>query len=164
MTQVVILGGGNLAQHLIKAFLVSSKVQLVQVYNRSLSKVQKFSKKTSITDNIQELKKADVYIICVSDNAVESVSNHLSIEDALVVHTSGMMSLDVLKKHKNRGVFYPLQTFSKDVQVDFQEVPILTESNTKKGAILLESLAHILSKNLYRINSEQRKQLIIMYL
>lgn len=47
-------------------------------------------------------------------------------EQALFVHTAGSMSMDLWKGLVKRyGVLYPMQTFSKQREVDFNTVPFL---------------------------------------
>jgi len=159
MINIVILGGGNVAYHLTNALLQNSAVNVVQVYNRSLEKINCFKNGTSITNNLSELKDADIYILAVSDNVISELSSALNLKNKLVVHTSGSMAMDELKSVSNKGVFYLLQTFSKEREIDFSTVPICIEAETEKDLRLLESLAKSISKNCYRINSNQRKSL-----
>ena len=159
MINIVILGGGNVAYHLTNALLQNSAVNVVQVYNRSLEKISCFKNNTKITNNLSELKDADIYIIAVSDNAIAQLSSNLNLKNKLVVHTSGSMAIEELKSISNKGVFYLLQTFSKERKIDFSTVPFCIEAETEKDLLLLESLAKSISKNCYRINSNQRKSL-----
>lgn len=159
MIDIVILGGGNVAYHLTNTLLRNSAVNVVQVYNRSLEKINIFKNNTSITSNLSELKDADIYIIAVSDNVISEISSTLNLKNKLVVHTSGSMAMDELKSVSNKGVFYLLQTFSKERKIDFSTVPICVEAKTDEDLRLLETLAKSMSKNCYRINSEQRKNL-----
>ncbi|HEY9220881.1 MAG TPA: Rossmann-like and DUF2520 domain-containing protein [Lutibacter sp.] len=159
MINTVILGGGNVAWHLTNALLQNSEVNVVQVYNRSLEKISCFKNNTSITNNLSELKDADVYILAVSDNVISELSSALILKNKLVVHTSGSMAMDELKSISNKGVFYLLQTFSKERKIDFSTVPICIEAETDADLLLLETLAKSISKNCYQINSNQRKSL-----
>lgn len=159
MIKVVILGGGNIATHLAHVFIKHSSISLVQVYNRTIGALKPLKKFVPITDNLNKLKKADIYIIAVSDNAIELVSSNIKIGKSFVVHTSGSTSINVLDKHENFGVFYPLQSFSKDTPLDFSNIPICLEANNKKGESLLKKLATKISKTHYLINSEQREKL-----
>ncbi len=161
MIKVVILGGGNIATHLADVFIRHSSISLVQVYNRTLSALEPLKKHVPITNNLNKLKKADIYIIAVSDNAIELISSKIKIGNSVVVHTSGSTSINVLDKHKNFGVFYPLQSFSKDTPIDFSNIPICLEANNKKDETLLKKLATKISKTHYLINSEQREKLHI---
>lgn len=159
MINIVILGGGNVAYHLTKALLKNDVVNVVQVYNRSIEKINCFKNSTSITNNLSELKDADIYILAVSDNVISELSSTLNFKNKLVVHTSGSMAMDELKSVSDKGVFYLLQTFSKEREIDFSTVPICIEAETETDLQLLETLAISISKNCYRINSGQRKSL-----
>ncbi len=159
MINIVILGGGNVAYHLTNALLQNSAVNVVQVYNRSLEKIDCFKNITSITNNLSELKDADIYILAVSDNVISELSLALNLNDKLVVHTSGSMAMEELRSVSNKGVFYLLQTFSNEREIDFSTVPICIEAETDEDLHLLETLAKSMSKNCYRINSNQRKSL-----
>ncbi len=159
MINIVILGGGNVAYHLTNALLQNSAVNVVQVYNRSLEKIDCFKNITLITNNLSELKEADIYILAVSDNVISELSSTLNLKNKLVVHTSGSMALDELKSTSKKGVFYLLQSFSKERGIDFSTVPICIEAETDEDLHLLETLAKSMSKNCYRINSNQRKSL-----
>ncbi|MDZ7612856.1 MAG: hypothetical protein U5K51_03410 [Flavobacteriaceae bacterium] len=69
--------------------------------------------------------EADIYIIAISDDAISPLSALLKVTDGLVVHTSGSMPMHSLRCNAPKGVLYPVQTFSKQVQVTFSEVPLL---------------------------------------
>ena len=161
MIKISVLGGGNLAFHLTTILLNTKNIELIEVYNRSLEKIQYLKDHTAITSNLNNLKEADIYIICVADNAIENVSKKLNFKNKLVVHTSGGVSLDALKCNANKGVFYLLQTFSKEKNIDFSNIPICIEAEEKTDLKILETLALSISKRCYPINSEQRKNLHI---
>lgn len=159
MIKISIIGGGNVGYHLTAILLKTKNVKLVEVYNRTLDKIEYLKSHTSITTNLKHLKEADIYIICVADNAIEEISKKLNFNNKLVVHTSGSVAMEELKCNANKGVFYPLQSFSKDKKVDFSEIPICIEATLKKDLDVLEVIAKSISKNCYHINSEQRSNL-----
>ncbi|WP_298366611.1 Rossmann-like and DUF2520 domain-containing protein [uncultured Lutibacter sp.] len=159
MIKVVILGGGNLAFHLTNTMLKTSSINLVQVYNRSLSKIKYLKGKTLITNNIDELKDADIYIVSVSDNAISELTSKLVLKNKLVVHTSGAANITELQSNSRKGVFYPLQSFSKEKEINFKEVPFCLETENKLDFKLLKKISTLLGSNSYNINSEQRKKL-----
>ncbi len=159
MISVVLLGAGNLATHLYKAFNNTNAVTINQWFNRSLKPLQPFKNNVEITNDLSQLKNADVYIIAVSDDAISQLSSQLSFENRLVVHTSGSVSLHILEKNNRRGVFYPLQTFSKDVDIDFSEIPICLEIEHKQDLNLLKNLAVAIGSKSYKVNSDQRSAL-----
>lgn len=159
MISVILLGAGNVATHLFKAFNASETVNVKQWYNRSLKAIDIYKNKVAVTDDLTQLKEADIYILAVSDDAIEALSEALPFENRLVVHTSGSTSVyDINMKHK-RGVFYPLQTFSKDAEVDFANVPLCLESIKKADLPILKELALAIDSKSHKVNSDQRQAL-----
>lgn len=158
MTKVIILGAGNVAFHLTKAFKYADAIELVQVYNRS-AKVfdEPLYDDIATTSMINTLKDADVYIIAISDNYIVELAKKLP-KDKLIVHTSGSLPMDSLPQ-AHRGVFYPLQTFSKAKDVDFKNLPFCIEAKQTVDLELLFALAKKLSTAVYKIDSKQRKVL-----
>lgn len=159
MITVSIIGAGNVATHLFKAFSKTKTVSVKQWYSRDLNKISSFKNKVEIVADLNGLAEADIYIIAVSDDAISSVSEALPFKDRLVVHTSGSVGIYDLDKKNRRAVFYPLQTFSKEAKVDFKQVPICIETIGKKDYPQLKSLAEALGSPHYRVNSDQRKTL-----
>ncbi|WP_372744590.1 Rossmann-like and DUF2520 domain-containing protein [Lutibacter sp.] len=157
MVKVVLLGAGNLAYHLTHHMLNSTTIQLIQVYNRSIEKIEYLKNDVSITNNLNQLKEADIYIICVSDAVISELSSHLNFPTKLVVHTSGATSVNDLKSNSEKGVLYFPQSFSKDKKIDFNTLPVCIESTSKNGFSLLKNFSKEFSKNTYLINSDQRK-------
>ena len=141
MISVLIIGNGNVAWHLFNAFNTHKSITVSIINSRALHAVP----------------KADVTIIAVTDNAIEAVSKQ--IRNTLVVHTSGFSSIDTLKNTTNKGVFYPLQSFTKGKKVDFNHIPICVEAEQKRDEKVLFYLAETLSCKVFKINSEQRKAL-----
>ena len=159
MIKVAIIGGGNVATHLANAFSKTNEVSLVQVYARNIEQVEHLKEVTSITNSIELLTKADVYIIAVSDDAIGDVSRKIEQKNGLVVHTSGSVAMQSLQNTGRKGIFYLLQSFSKDKEVNFNEIPFCLEAESEEDLQLLETLAKTIGKKIYRINSEQRKRL-----
>ena len=157
MIKVVLIGSGNVAQHLIKAFAKSATIDVIQAFSRQKETLISLLDSNKITDDFNDLAEADLYIIAVSDDAIAEVSSQLPFENRLVVHTSGSVSLDALDKKNRKGSFYPLQTFSKKAEVDFSQIPIFLESENDFDFELLEKVAHSISNKIHKINSEQRK-------
>ena len=159
MIRIVILGAGNVAQHLYTTFIREKSVTVIQCYNRRGIQIHKDQKKETICNDLANLKEADLYILAVSDDAIEKVSNKLPFDHRLVVHTSGSVPMESIINRNHRGVFYPLQTFSASKKVDFSTIPFCIESERENDYILLEKLASTLSKKIYTISSEQRNVL-----
>ena len=159
MIKVAVIGSGNVAQHLISAFLQSTETELVQVFSRDKKTLRKFAAAVPVIDDLAELLLADLYIIAVSDSAIGTVSENLPFNNRLVVHTSGGVSIQSLSPKNRGGVFYPLQTFSKNKPVDFKKIPICLESASLEDYGLLEKVAKSISGSVHQIDSEQRKAL-----
>lgn len=159
MTKVSIIGSGNVAQHLIQAFQSNPAIELVQVFARNKKSVASLFDSNRITSDYSQLQIADVYVIAVSDIAIAEVSSALPFTNQLVVHTSGTVALNALNDANRRGVFYPLQTFSKDKVVNFKTIPICLEAENEKDFQTLKTIGNSISDAVYKISSEQRKAL-----
>lgn len=159
MIKIVIIGSGNVAQHLILTFAKCKKIEVLQVFSRRKETNTPLLDSKKIINNFNELVEADLYIIAVSDDAIANISSQLPFENRLVVHTSGSVSLEALDNKNRKGIFYPLQTFSKNKTVDFSAVPICLESENETDYEFLENVANEISNKVYKINSEQRKAL-----
>ncbi len=148
MLTITLIGTGTVSQHLQKAFSKTNEVQVIQVLSgRSPSLIKEVKKNIS-----------DIYILTISDDAIESVAQKLKGNGLLLVHTSGSVNISAISNQR-RGVFYPLQTFSKERKVDFSEVPICIEAEKNTDIKLLEKLAKNISKKVFRISSDQRRSL-----
>ena len=156
MIKIVILGAGNVGTHLFRVFTQAKEVHVVQWYNRSLENIKQYPKEVAITDQLGHLEEADVYLVALSDDAIPITANELAPLKGIVAHTAGSVPMDVLKHHTNQGVFYPLQTFSKNRAVDFKSIPICIEANNDQNKETLTKLAHAIGENIHYINSTQR--------
>lgn len=161
MKSVVIIGSGNVAQHLIKALYKNSFYTIIQCFTRNRDSVSHLLDDALITNDYNLIKPADVYIISVSDAAVAQVSSALCFENKLVVHTSGSISINELDSKNRRGVLYPLQTFSKNKELNYNQIPFCIEAENNTDYLLLEKLAQSISSNVYSTTSQQRASLHI---
>lgn len=158
MIKIAIIGSGNVAQHLAVAFSGNAETEIVQVFSRKKTPFANVNPE-KITDTFNNLLPADLYIIAVSDDAIAEVSGQLPFENRLVVHTSGSVAMETLDSKNRKGVFYPLQTFTKNKATDFKVIPICLESQTADDYLLLEKVAKSISDSVFKISSEQRKAL-----
>ena len=159
MTNVVILGFGNLGYHVCNALHNSSYISIIQIYNRNKIKLTSELKHIAFTTDVSELKEADLYIIAIPDDAIRPFSESLSIRNKLVIHTSGSAAISELSDKNRKGVFYPLQTFSNNRGVFFKEIPICIEAENDSDLNLLRSIGEVLSEKVVEINSEARAKL-----
>ena len=161
--RISFMGAGRVAHHL--AHVLSQHHQIVQIYSRTLATAQTLATqvKATATMNIEELSpEIDLVIIAVSDQAIASViaNVHQQLPNVLIVHTSGSTDIEILAQiHARAGVFYPLQTFSLERQINWSDTPIFVEAKSEDDLVLLAELANQLSTRVYSYTSAQRLSL-----
>lgn len=152
MRKIILIGSGNVAHHLGHAFCNAGH-QIVQVISRSETNAKVLAQKlnTDFETDIGKIKQADFSIIAVNDDSITAVTSE--IENMHFAHTSGSVSIE------NGGVFYPLQTFSKDVLLDVKEVPFCISAEDKVFEATLLEVANSISNQVFQIDEKQRKTL-----
>lgn len=162
--KIVLLGSGNVATHLGKAFKMAGQT-ISQVWSRDPVNAAELAD-TLAAETLTDLSdldyEADLYIISVKDEGISELASALKLQDQLVVHTSGTTGISVLEGVSTKfGVLYPVQTFSKVKSVDFRPIPITVEGNTPEVCALIRSIADRLSEKVIELDSTQRKTLHI---
>ena len=162
--KICFIGAGNLATHLSQA-LQEAGHQICQVYSRTERSAKELALilKCNYTNNPKNIRTdVDVCFIATSDSAVAKVLQEIGFQNWLIVHCSGSLPIGVLDNFSAKtGVFYPLQTFSKNRKVNFGSIPVFIEANSKKSEKTLVELAKQISGNVSVLNSEKRKSLHI---
>ena len=154
--QIVLIGSGNVAFHLAKAF-TEAQIPISQIFGRNTTELQKISEQFSIPFSTETLADADLYIISVSDSSIAEVSALIKNENVLVAHTSGSVSREALSGNYRKSVFYPLQTFSKSKNLDYSKIPFFIDAENENDEEILKNLASKISKNVMLANDEKRK-------
>ncbi|MBQ0080176.1 MAG: DUF2520 domain-containing protein [Alistipes sp.] len=155
--KVTVIGSGNVAEALVKGCLKAS-IQLSQICSRnelrgkflaSIAKTKWFNK---------AIEASDVYLVAVKDSAIEEAILQANIPlDSVIAHTAGAVSIEAIPdKYKNRAVFYPFQTFTKGIDVDFETIPIFCEATNQKTLETITTLAGLLSKAVYEAGLDTR--------
>ena len=160
---IVIIGSGNVATHLAKA-LYAAKHSIRQIYSRNVdnAKVLADVVEAEPVCAVQQIDTgADLYFISVKDDVIPELVSHMPDVNGIVVHTAGSVSMTVLSRFKNHGVFYPFQTFTKETEVDFSAIPVLVESNSESNTTTLLNTGKQLSNKVMKAGSEQRRDLHI---
>ena len=139
--RTVLIGRGNVASHLQEA-LTQAGHQVLALGGRNR------------TQPIPQ--DADLYIIAVTDSAIAQVAAAIGPVDGLVVHTAGSVPMSILPQ-RNRGVLYPLQTFTKGRPLDMSQVPLFIESDGNLP--LLHEVASQLSTMVTEMDSSRRRYL-----
>ncbi|MDP4237902.1 MAG: DUF2520 domain-containing protein [Bacteroidota bacterium] len=160
--KVVLIGSGSVATHLGLA-LQAKGVIISQVYSRNIKNAETLSEKLNtsfITDISDIYKDADIYFYALTDNAFKSILRKIEMPEGIQVHTAGCIPMGEFEGFTTKfGVLYPLQTFSKDKQVDFSQIPICIEASDLEVQKKLLEIGNLLSNKTYIINSEQRKKI-----
>jgi predicted short-subunit dehydrogenase-like oxidoreductase (DUF2520 family) len=162
--KVVIIGCGNVAWHLAKKLQATNRYYL-EVYNhRQNPALGDFKKKLDCKTivglhNISD--DAEYYIVCVADTYIPDAARHIKPKKpgALLVHTSGSADIKELgRRAHSTGVIYPLQTFTRGLDVNWRDVPVLCESDEEAIARVKEFAGNF-SKNLIRISHTERTRI-----
>lgn len=163
-TPIVFIGAGKLATNLAKA-IYRKGFRIVQVYSRTEASARSLASKVEAdyTTDLSQISEAYLYIVSLSDSAFIKLLPRIVAnrpQNALFVHTAGSLPLDIWKdKVEHYGVLYPLQTFSKEREVDFSEIPIFIEASSSEDYFFLNALTATISRQIYQVTSEQRKKL-----
>ena len=132
MSTITFIGSGNVATHLAKAFHAAGH-QIVQIWSREYDHAEALANQV-FAEPIDKLEllypTSDVYILAVADDALFDLALDLRLRDALVLHTAGAVSLNVLKPISRKyGVLWSPQTFIREVAMNYNEVPFCIEGS-----------------------------------
>ena len=182
--KIVLIGAGNLATHLGKA-LHAAGHDMLQVFSRTMQSAEILASLLDaepLTDIAQVRDDADVYIFSVKDSALVQLVAQLCRHEAdglgedgavnalrkakkgeherVFLHTAGSMPMSVFKgMAQHYGVLYPMQTFSKQREVDFSIIPCFVEANDEFAQKQIDGMAREISGRVYQLSSEDRKYL-----
>ncbi|HEY6956665.1 MAG TPA: DUF2520 domain-containing protein [Flavisolibacter sp.] len=159
--QIVIIGTGNTATVLGRK-LKAAGHRIVQVFGRDTSAASKLAYElgTESTNYWNVVTRdADLYILAVSDIAIEEVLEELQLTGKTIVHTAASVSKNVLQgSAQHFGVFYPLQTLKKDIS-QLPDIPIIIDASDESTLKELESLAQSISDKVIEAGDEKRMKL-----
>lgn len=155
---IAIVGSGNVATHLALALDKVAEVRQVcsPTAGHALALASKLVGCQAITDLATIDPTIDFCIISVKDDAVRDVARALPVISGIVCHTSGSAPMTTLEGHGRVGVFYPLQTFSKDAEVNVAEAPFFIEASDDATLDQLMALARLISSKVAKADSRQR--------
>jgi predicted short-subunit dehydrogenase-like oxidoreductase (DUF2520 family) len=158
--RITLIGSGNVATHLGAAFKNAGH-QIVQVYSRNPQNAAMlaYNVKAEPVDDLELLNPdTNLFVISVRDDAIGGIAEKLAGYSKLIVHTSGATSIEAIRLFTDQaGIFYPLQTFSKNKEVNFNTVPLCIEGADEEITRQLQTLAWTISQNVYKVDSAQRR-------
>ena len=162
--KVILIGAGNLATHLGKAIFAAGH-DVVQVFSRTMQSATALASEVGaqpVSDISDVRSDADLYVVSVKDSAIVELIPVLckGKETKVFLHTAGSIPMDVFQGMAlHYGVLYPMQTFSKQREVDFSQIPCFIEANDEHALQLIGDVAHQVSSMVYHLASEDRKYL-----
>lgn len=164
LPSAVFIGAGNVASAIAPALERSGAAYVTQVYSRTMANASSLAHQLRNAEPIADLTSirndADVYIISVKDDAIREIVEMLPGNDALWIHTSGGIGVDAIASlSSNTGVMYPLQTFTKGIDVDLSKVPFFVEGSNPNAQKRITELAGSLSGRVELAGSVQRLKL-----
>ena len=160
--KIVFIGAGNLATRLSLA-MQRVGMQIGQVYSHTEASARQLATRLGCpwTNDLSALQEdGDLYVFSLKDTVLSDVISKVKPNNGMWVHTAGSMPMSVFEGYAQRfGVLYPLQTFCKGRNVNFDVIPIFLEANTDKNADYLKNIASALSENVRFMSSEKRRSL-----
>lgn len=162
--KIALIGSGNVARSLSVAFEDAGHF-ITEVYSRDIKNARRLAEKcydAKATDQLDfRQSKASIFIVAVNDDAIEDILSHIHLpQESVIAHTSGTCGIEVFSFFfTHAGVFYPLQSFSPNRRINWNQVPICMEATSSHADTILEGLASSISHHLVYLDSQQRKRL-----
>lgn len=159
MYSVSIIGSGNAAFQFAGLFHAAG-LHLKEVYSRNAASAAELSGKYGfkVINQLDDLNTdVDFVLIASSDQHIATLSASMPAINGLVFHCAASVALvDIDTKHASKGVFYPLQSLSKQRSIQWEKVPFFVEANNASSLKLLMQLAGQCKVGATEMNSEQR--------
>lgn len=155
------VGAGNVAESLARG-LAAAGHRIVSVTSRNgeNARVLAAAAGAEWRLDLSVPAECDVVIISVTDSAVAGVAASLVVpEGTIITHTAGSVPLDALGRKSGAGVFYPLQTFTKEFPPDLRKVPFFIEATDSRTLQILRELGESIGTGVWECDSVARKQL-----
>ena len=162
--KIAFIGSGNLATHLSMALQMSG-ADIIQVFSPTASHAKELADKLgcmAVSDIADITTKAEVYILSIKDDALPEVIQTICPRnpEALYIHTAGSIPMNVFEANARRyGVLYPMQTFSKDREVEFKKIPCFIEASDEISLKQIRTLASAVSEHVVDADSHVRRKL-----
>ena len=162
--KVILIGAGNLATNLGKSLLQAGH-DIVQVYSHTQKSASALAALAGCapTNYLNAIRNdADIYILSVKDSVLADLIPQVckGKENKIFVHTAGSMPMSLFEGMAlHYGVLYPMQTFSKEKNVEFKDIPCFIEGNDDYTLNNLDEFVHTIASKVYQLSSEERQYL-----
>ena len=149
--RIAIIGAGSVGSNLHYA-MSKQGIRAELVHARPL---------TADPSAVASLPQADCYIYTVVDHVLREVVSLVHAPNALHLHTSGSMPIDVFGPDKpHAGVLYFFQSFSREIMIeDWSGIPCFIEGRNIDDIAAIYSLAQCLTSRIYEANQHDRERL-----
>ncbi|HVE60875.1 MAG TPA: DUF2520 domain-containing protein [Chitinophagaceae bacterium] len=158
---IIIIGTGNTATVLGRKLKAAGHI-ILQVFGRNAFAASELayeldSESTNYWSVVS--RDAEIYILAVSDIAIEEIIKELRLPEKTIVHTAASVSKNILKNSTSHfGVFYPLQSLKKENRYP-PETPIIIDASDEQTLHVLENLANTISATVAQADDQERLKL-----
>jgi predicted short-subunit dehydrogenase-like oxidoreductase (DUF2520 family) len=155
-------GAGRVASALCREMFSAGKsIDLIVSETESSGKPLSVSCNSKWSPELVFPKTTNIIIVAVPDHKLKTVLDRIRCpQHTLVAHTAGSFGLEIFPDNiMHRGVFYPLQTFSKNRKVSFNDLPFLLEASDEESSQSLKQLAESVSGTVYFMDHAKRRMI-----
>lgn len=162
--EAVVIGSGNVASVVVPALEKAGAIAVRQVYSptpeHASALAGRLAGAVAVSDPLEVDMTADLYLVSVKDDAIAKVAAQMRRNDAVWLHTSGGVESSVMAPLTDSyGVFYPLQTFSRGVEVDLSVVPVFIQGSDERSLDVARRLGEAISGKVYEADGPMRAKL-----
>lgn len=157
---ISIIGAGNVGHHMA-LYLFKAGYRIHQICSRNVSAYETASRcRAEVVNRVSDMDaEADVYLLCVNDDKIAEVALQLNVSGKLLLHTSASVDTVPVFTDNLFGVLYPLQTFSREVEVEMSGIPVFVNAENPEALQTVKRIAESLSEHVYVITDEVRRAL-----
>jgi predicted short-subunit dehydrogenase-like oxidoreductase (DUF2520 family) len=156
------VGAGKVASVLCsKMYQAGYVIDLIVSHSENGARILSDACKASFSQSLIFSDSTKIIIVAVPDHQLISVLGEIKCKpQTLILHTAGSYGLEVFPEHiKLKGVFYPLQTFTKGRKADYNDIPFLLESADAKSSEVMKNLAESIGGKVHFADTEKRRKL-----
>lgn len=154
-----LVGCGNVATHLAQRFAArGGKIRFLAARSLEPGKALASAVGAEIKtlEELATVTDAVPLVLAISDDQITQVSQ--LFRGRFTVHTSGSVPMDAIASNQ-RGVLYPLQSFTMGRAVHWTDVPLCIEAPTDLLLTELTAVAKTLGERVEVISSSDRRKL-----
>jgi len=160
---ISIVGSGNVAFTLCRLFYACGH-NVVEITGRNEQAVTALAgicgaKANVCPSAIQPTMPAEIYLVCLSDEALNNLEKFDLGETGVWAHTAGAQPIEILADRTDHwGVLYPLQSLRKE-KYPYSSIPFLVQGSDNTTQETLYQLAESTGFPVSRADNEQRLSL-----